>query len=129
MNKIYLIGNVTKEVELSKTPSGVQVCRFTLAVSRDYKNENGEKVTDFFNCTAWRNLAETIGKYIKKGNKLAVVGSVQMRNYEDNQGIKRTAIDVIVTDCEFLTPKSEETPAPKAKPTLTECDEQMDIPF
>ena len=129
MNKIFLVGNVTKEVELSKTPSGVQVCRFTLAVSRDYKNENGEKVTDFFNCTAWRSLGENIGKYVKKGNKLAVVGSVQLRNYEDNQGIKRTAIDVIVTDCEFLTPKSEETPAPKAKPTLTECDEQMDIPF
>ena len=129
MNKIFLVGNVTKDVELSKTPSGVQVCRFTLAVRRDYKNENGENITDFFKCTAWRNLADTIGKYVKKGNKLAVVGSVQMRDYEDNQGIKRTAIDVIVTECEFLTPKSEETPAPKAKPTLTECDDQTDIPF
>ena len=129
MNKIFLVGTVTKEVELSKTPSGVQVCRFTLAVSRDYKNENGEKVTDFFNCTAWRSLAENIGKYVKKGNKLAVIGSVQMRNYEDNQGIKRTAIDVIVTECEFLTPKTEEVPAPKGKPTLTEDYDTSDIPF
>lgn len=134
MNKVYLIGNLTRDAELAETPSGVAVARFSIAVSRQYQDSNGERQTDFFNCVAWRGLAETIAKYCKKGSKVAVCGSIQLRNYEDNQGIKRQAVDIIVQDCEFLTPKQEELTenrktSTKSKPTLTPVEIDEDIPF
>ena len=146
-NKVFLIGNLTHDPELTETPSGVSVCKFSIAVKRAYSQGEGESQTDFFNCTAWRGLAETIARYTKKGNKIAVVGSIQLRNYEDNKGIKRTAVEIIVQDVEFLTPKATETGefAPRAsssthsptqggirgnKPILQElADMDEDIPF
>ena len=134
MNKVYLIGNLTRDAELAETPSGVAVARFSVAVSRQYQDSNGERQTDFFNCVAWRGLAETIAKYCKKGSKVAVCGSIQLRNYEDNQGIKRQAVDIIVQDCEFLTPKQEELTenrktSTKSKPQLTPVELDDTIPF
>ena len=140
MNKIFLIGNLTRDPELTETPSGVPVCHFAIAVNRNYSSQDGERQTDFFNCTAWRGQAETIARFTKKGNKVAVTGSVQLRNYEDNQGVKRTAVDIIVQDIEFLTPKSNgdsfdevaDAPrqsAPRKKPTLQAMDDDSDIPF
>ena len=140
MNKVFLIGNLTRDPELRETPSGVAMCRFAIAVQRPYSSQDGERQTDFFECTAWRGLAETIARFTKKGNKVAVVGSVQIRNYEDNQGVKRTVVDVIVQDCEFLTPKNSsdsfddvsESPrasAPKKKAALQPMDDDSDIPF
>ena len=140
MNKVFLIGNLTRDPEIRETPSGVPMCRFAIAVQRPYSSQDGERQTDFFECTAWRGLAETIARFTKKGNKVAVAGSIQIRNYEDNQGAKRTAVDVIVQDCEFLTPKSNgdsfddvsEAPrasAPKRKPALQAMDDDSDIPF
>ena len=134
MNKVYLIGNLTRDAELAETPSGVAVARFSIAVSRQYQDSNGERQTDFFNCVAWRGLAETIAKYCKKGSKVAVCGSIQLRNYEDNQGIKRQAVDIIVQDCEFLTPKQEELTenrktSTKSKPTLTPVEIDEDLQF
>ena len=105
MNKVILVGNLTKDPELSETPSGVAVCKFSLAVSRDYTNAEGNRDTDFFNITVWRGRAENCGKYLKKGNKVAVVGSLQTRSYEDKDGIKRNVTDVIASEVEFLTPK------------------------
>ena len=104
MNKVILIGNLTRDPELTETPSGVPVCRFAIAVSRDYADSQGNRETDFFNITTWRGKAETCGKYLKKGNKVAVCGSLQNRSYEDKDGIKRTVTDVIASDVEFLTP-------------------------
>ncbi len=140
MNKVFLIGNLTRDPELRETPSGVAMCRFAIAVQRPYSSQDGERQTDFFECTAWRGLGETISRFTKKGNKVAVSGSIQLRNYEDNQGMKRTAVDIIVQDCEFLTPKSasdsldgvSESPrssAPKKKATLQAMDDDSDIPF
>ena len=140
MNKVFLIGNLTRDPELRETPSGVPMCRFAIAVQRPYSSQDGERQTDFFECTAWRGLGETIARYTKKGKKVAVSGSIQIRNYEDNQGAKRTAVDVIVQDCEFLTPKTgsdsfddvSEAPrasAPKRKPALQPMDDDSDIPF
>ena len=139
MNKVFLIGNLTRDPELRETPSGVSMCRFAIAVQRPYSSQDGERQTDFFECTAWRGLAETIARFTKKGNKVAIVGHIQIRNYEDNQGVKRTAVDVIVQDCEFLTPKAgdsfddiSEAPrasAPKKKPALQAMDDDSDIPF
>lgn len=129
MNKIYLIGNLTKDPELRKTPSDVSVCRFDLAVSRP-ANKDGERETDFFECTAWRGTAEAIAKYCKKGHKLCVEGRVQTRTYEDNEGKKRKVYDIIVNDVEFLTPKAETSEyAFQKKPTLTAMDGDEDCPF
>ena len=127
MNKVFLIGNLTRDPELSETAGGVPVCHFSIAVNRNYSSQDGERQTDFFNCTAWRAMAESIARYTKKGKKVAVVGSIQLRNYEDNQGVKRTAVDIIAQDVEFLSPREngdsfdemDDTPrqsAPKRKP-------------
>lgn len=108
MNKVILIGNLTKDPELTETPSGVAVCRFSIAVSREYANADGNRETDFFNITVWRGRAENCGKYLKKGNKVAIVGNLQNRSYEDKDGIKRNVTEVIANEVEFLTPKSSE---------------------
>ena len=140
MNKVFLIGNLTRDPELTETAGGVAVCHFAIAVNRNYTSQDGERQTDFFNCTAWRGQAETIARYTKKGNKVAVTGSVQLRNYEDNQGVKRTAVDIIVQDVEFLTPKAGDgfedgMDAPRAsaparkKPVLQAMEGDDDIPF
>ena len=145
MNKVFLIGNLTRDPELTETAGGVSVCHFAIAVNRNYSSSDGERQTDFFNVTAWRGLADTVARYTKKGNKVAVTGSIQIRNYEDNQGVRRTAVDVIAQDIEFLTAKSSgsgddfyDAPAPapaqqgapaKKKPTLQSFDDDGDIPF
>ena len=141
MNKVFLIGNLTRDPELRETPSGVPMCRFAIAVTRPYSSQDGERQTDFFECTAWRGLGETIARFTKKGNKVAVVGHIQIRNYEDNQGVKRTAVDIIAQDVEFLSPRENDDgfddvamDAPrqatqKRKPVLQAMDDDSDIPF
>lgn len=139
MNKIFLIGNLTRDPELTETSSGVSICRFAIAVNRNYSGADGERKTDFFNVTAWRGLGETVARYAKKGNKVAVSGSLEIRNYEDSQGNKRTGVDVIAQDVEFLTPRSnsdgyeQDVPASAApsrqKPALQSFDDDGDIPF
>ena len=136
MNKVILVGNLTRDPELSETPNGVPVCRFAIAVSRDYANANGTRETDFFNITVWRGRAENCGKYLKKGNKVAIVGSLQTRSYEDKDGVKRNVIDVIASEVEFLTPKSAQSeaeddgtaPAKKERPDLEAIDDNQ-LPF
>ena len=137
MNKVFLIGNLTRDPELTETASGVAVCHFAIAVNRNYSSQDGERQTDYFNCTAWRGLAESVARFAKKGKKVAVSGSVQIRNYEDNQGAKRTAVDIIAQDVEFLSPRDNEDsfddepmkPASKRKPVLQAMDDDSDIPF
>ncbi len=111
MNKITLIGNLTRDPELSQLPSGVSVCKFAIAVNRNFTNANGERETDFFNITAWRGLGENCAKYLAKGRKVCVVGSVQIRNYEDKDGNRRTAVDVVAEDIEFLSSRNDDAPA------------------
>ena len=105
MNKVFLIGNLTRDPELTETNGGIKICRFAIAVNRNYSGSDGERKTDFFNCVAWRNLAETVARYTKKGIKVAVSGSIELRNYEDSQGVKRTGVDIVAQDVEFLTPR------------------------
>ncbi len=135
MNKVILVGNLTRDPELSETPSGISVCRFAIAVSRDYANSEGERETDFFNITVWRGRAENCGKYLKKGNKVAIVGSLQNRSYEDKDGIKRYVTDVIANEVEFLTPRTsqgdgmeESTFEKKERPVLEAIDDNQ-LPF
>lgn len=136
MNKIFLIGNLTKDPELSETSSGISVCKFSIAVNRRFSSQNGEQQTDFFNVTAWRGLAENVAKYCRKGNKVAIVGSVQIRNVEDNSGQRRTYVDIVADDVEFLTPKGSSNggddfapAAPKKKPALEAFEDDGFIPF
>ena len=135
MNKVILVGNLTRDPELSETPSGVSVCRFSIAVSRDYANADGSRDVDFFNITVWRGRAENCGKYLKKGNKVAVVGSLQTRSYEDKDGIKRNVTDIVANEVEFLTPKGaqgeDDAPIVSAKrerPELEAIDDNQ-LPF
>lgn len=127
MNKIILIGNLTRDPEITETQSGVKVCRFSIAVNRNYASNDGERKTDFFNCVAWRGLGENVAKYVKKGDKVAVSGSVELRNYEDGQGVKRTGIDIVTKDIEFLNPHSTDDKG--QNPQLQPLDEDSDIPF
>lgn len=105
MNKVILIGNICKDPEISETNSGVAVCRFSIAVNRRRASAEAEQQTDFFNVTAWRGLADTISRFCKKGNKIAVTGQIQIRTYEDREGAKRTSVDVVAEEVEFLSPK------------------------
>ena len=127
-NKVFLIGNTTRDAELSETPSGVAVCRFSIAVNRDYANADGTKITDYFNITTWRGLAETCGKYLTKGSKVAVVGSLQNRSYEDKDGIKRTITEIVAESVEFLSTKKEDKE--EVKPRQLQLEEvDSDLPF
>lgn len=132
MNKVILIGNLTKDPELSETSSGVSYCKFSIAVNRPFANSDGERETDFFNITTWRGQAETCAKYLTKGKKVCVVGSLQNREYTDKNNVKRTATDVIASEIEFLSPRQEDggKPAQKSeeRPQLEEYDDD-DLPF
>lgn len=136
MNKVILVGNLTRDPELSETPNGVAVCRFSIAVSRDYANNEGNRETDFFNITVWRGRAENCGKYLRKGNKVAVVGSLQTRSYEDKDGIKRNVTDIVASEVEFLTPRnasgeSEDagTVSARREPPQLEAIDDNQLPF
>ena len=141
MNKVFLIGNLTRDPELTETAGGIKICRFSIAVNRTYSGSDGERKTDFFNIVAWRGLGETVARFAKKGNKVAVSGSIELRNYEDSQGIKRTGVDIVAQDVEFLTPRGQggddgfepivQSGAPSGgkKPALQAFDDDGDIPF
>ena len=104
MNKVYLIGNLTRDPEMRSTSSGIPVCNFSIAVNRRFKNaQTGQQETDFFNIVAWRQLAELCGRYLAKGRKVAVFGSIQTRSYEAQDGSKRTAFDIVADEVEFLS--------------------------
>ncbi len=107
MNKVFLVGNLTRDPELSTVgAAGTSVCKFGLAVNRRVSGGNQE--TDFYNITAWRGLGENCAKYLKKGSKAAIVGDLQIRNYEDKEGNKRTSVDVNATDIEFCDRKNSD---------------------
>lgn len=105
MNKIMLIGNLTSDPELRTTPNGVSVCTFRIAVNRRFKDGDGNQQMDFIPVICWRQLADLCGKYLSKGKKVGVAGSLQSRSYEDKSGNKRTVYDVVADEVEFLSPK------------------------
>lgn len=106
MNKCILIGNLTKDPEISTTTNGVSVCRFTLAVTRRFANSDGERDTDFINIVAWRALADNCHKFIKKGSKVAVVGNIQSRSYDAADGSKRYVTEIVAEEVEFLNTRN-----------------------
>jgi single-strand DNA-binding protein len=127
MNKIILIGNLTRDPELSTTQNGVAVCKFSLAVQR-----NRNKETDFFNITVWRTQAENCARWLKKGDKAAVVGSISIRNYDDQNGNKRSYVDVTAEEVQFLiTNKNGDAAEQGTGRSMSDLDpvDDDDIPF
>lgn len=107
MNKAILIGRLTRDVELRTTASGVSVASFSIAVNRRFKNADGGYDADFINCVAWRQQAEFISKYFKKGQQIGLVGSIQTRTYDDKDGKKVYVTEVAVDEAEFVGSKSD----------------------
>ena len=105
MNKEILIGRLTKDPELRTTPTGRNVCQFSVAVSRNFTNANGEREADFINCVVWDKQAENLVKYQKKGNQIAVEGRIQTRNYDDKDGKKVYVTEILASNISFLDSK------------------------
>lgn len=113
LNKVVLIGRLTRDPETRYTAAGVGMCSFSIAVDRKFKDKDGNKKTDFFRCTAWRQTAEFVQNYITKGRLVAVTGSVEINDYTDRDGNKRTSVDVQCDAVEALESKRDDD-APQA---------------
>lgn len=114
LNKVILMGNLTADPELKQTPAGVSVTSFSIGVSRRFKDANGQYQTDFINIVAWRQTAEFICKFFRKGKPICVVGSLQTRNYTDQQGNKRYVTEVVADEATFTESKSDSAGAAPA---------------
>lgn len=135
MQRFICIGNLTKDPEIRMTQAGDSVCPFSIAVSRDTKDENGNRETDFFDVVAWKKTAENCGKYLKKGSKVAIVGRVQNRSWTAQDGSKRYKTEIIAEQVEFLTPKQDapQQGVPQYRPESEQKFEEIsaddDLPF
>lgn len=105
LNRVVLIGRLTKDPELRYTPNGVAVTNFTLAVERNFKNAQGEKETDFFTCAVYKQLAELCANYLAKGKLASIDGRIQIRTYNDKDGQKHWVTEIIGENVQFLSPK------------------------
>ena len=139
MNKVIMIGRLTKDPEKRSTTNGISVTRFSIAVNRKWKNEDGTYPADFFNCVAWRATADFVEKYFSKGQRIGVCGSLQTRSYE-YEGQKRTATEIVVDEVEFVesgaSKKEEEKPEQKKAEDLFKNElkdfkplDDADLPF
>ena len=106
MNKVILMGRLTKDVEIRQTPNNLSVARFTIAVNRRFVKDGGQQA-DFINCIAWRKTGEFISRYFQKGSMIAVVGSIQTRSWDGNDGKKQYATEVVVDEAYFTGSKAE----------------------
>ncbi|EII2061293.1 single-stranded DNA-binding protein [Listeria monocytogenes] len=106
MNRVVLVGRLTKDPELRYTPAGLAVATFTLAVNRAFTNQNGEREADFIQCVVWRKPAENVANFLKKGSLAGVDGRIQTRNYEDNDGKRVFVTEVVAETVQFLEPKN-----------------------
>lgn len=111
MNKVIFMGRVCNDLELKTTPNGVSVCQFRIAVDRNYQKKGEEKVTDFFNVSAWRNNAEFISKYFSKGRMILIEGELQTRQYTDKNGNPATWYEIVADKVHFTGEKSAESGA------------------
>ena len=133
-NKVILMGRITKDIELKATQTGTSVCSFSIAVDRRFTDKGGERVTDFFNCVAWRQQAEFIQKHFGKGNLILVEGELQTRNYKDKDGRTVYVTEIIVDRASFTGEKKDagatntQANAPAA-PELPHEQNGEDYPF
>ena len=130
MNKVILIGNLTRDPELNTTTTGISVCKFSIAVQRRFVNSEGEREADFINIVAWRGLGENCHKYLRKGSKAAVVGNIQTRSYDAEDGTKRYVTEIIADEVEFVGTKRTEETGEEEKPELTPVEvDDNSLPF
>ncbi len=134
MNKVILVGRLTKDPELRATTSGISVASFTVACDRKYVKQGEERKADFINCIAWRQSAEAISRYFKKGDRIALEGSIQVRDWQDNEGKKHYATEVVVDAWEFAQSKNEGAAVPQQAEAIEDVDgfmpiEDEDLPF
>lgn len=135
MNKIILIGNLTRDPEAGQTASSISYCRFSIAVNRRFGKDQNE--VDYFNIVTWRGLADTCARLLSKGRKVCVSGSLQIRNYEAQDGSKRTSVEVTADEVEFLSSPNRDAdgaPAAPAAPRRVEDITELtpvsdDLPF
>ncbi|MGG1398925.1 single-stranded DNA-binding protein [Bacillus salipaludis] len=106
MNRVVLVGRLTKDPDLRYTPSGVAVATFTLAVNRQFSNQQGEREADFINCVVWRKPAENVANFLKKGSLAGVDGRIQTRNYEGQDGKRVYVTEVVAESVQFLEPRN-----------------------
>lgn len=126
MNYVSMIGRLTKTPDIRQTNTGKNVCTFTLAVDRRYKDADGKTTADFFSVQVWGKLAEVCARYLDKGKKIYVAGELRNRSYDAKDGTKRYVTEVIANEVEFLSPKSESAPAGSAAP-VPPVDEWPDL--
>lgn len=126
LNRIILIGRLTRDPELRYTPQGVPVASFTLAVDRPFSNQQGQREADFIDCVAWRKLGETVGNHLTKGRLVAVEGRLQIRSYEAQDGTKRRAAEVVADSVRFLDRPREGQPQDGGG--FGEADQEMTLP-
>ena len=105
MNKVILIGNITKDIQLETTTNGLSVAKFSVAVARTF----GEKQADFINCISWRGQAENLSKYCKKGDKVSIVGRIETSSYDAKDGTKKYKTEVVCEEIEFLNTKKTDS--------------------
>lgn len=138
MNKILITGRNTKEIELRQLTSGASAIEFSVAVKRAFKNANGEYESDFFNCVAFSKTAETISRFVKKGDMIGIEGRLQTRSYTNKEGRKINVTEIIVENFEFLQSKKQEEPTneganhdadPFKAPQWEEINPDGDLPF
>lgn len=129
LNKVFIMGRLTRDPELRRTQSGTAVTSFTLAVDRDFKGQNGEKETDFIEVVAWRNTAEFVAKYFAKGRAAVVEGRLQIRDWKDKDGSNRRSAEVVADNVYFADSKRESAEQIPAR-DFAEIDEYDDeVPF
>ncbi len=133
INNVVLMGRLTATPELRSTQSGTSVTAFTIAVERAYVKQGEQRQTDYIDCVAWKNNAEFITRYFQKGSMIAVTGNIQTRTYEDKNGNKRKAVEVVVDSASFCGSKAESgktnKPAPAEESDFEEISEDDDLPF
>lgn len=133
MNNCTFIGRFTRDPELKNTQNGTAVCSFSLAVDRRFKDANGNKQADFIDFVAWKNTAEFISKYFHKGDMIAIVGELQTRSYEAQDGSKRKVSEIVVNDARFCGSKSSNTNEAPASggsgSQFEEIGDDEDLPF
>ena len=134
-NKVILGGRLTQDIELKQTTSGISVCTFSLAVNRKAAKDQPQK-TDFITCQAWRQTAEFLSRYFKKGSSLCVVGSMQVREWEDKNGNKRYSTEVVVDEALFVDSKNDSQggsdgylPPEYSEPNFETLGEDDNLPF
>lgn len=128
LNKVILIGRLVRDPELRYTPNGAAVAGFTLAVDRPFLNRDGERDTDFIDIVTWRKLAETCASNLAKGRLVAVEGRLQIRSYDDSQGVRRKAAEVVADNVRFLDwPRDKSSTGPASSQTEDSFGSEIDL--